>query len=73
MMTDLLRMHMTPARRRWRIGQDCGDTFDEGDDFDGYTLTIELLDPAEADMIARHLRREFPHWIPTDDTGGLDG
>lgn len=72
-MTDLLRLHLTPAPRRWRTGQDSGATFDEGEDFDGHTLTIELLDEAEADMIARALRRLFPHWHASGDTGGLDG
>jgi hypothetical protein len=28
--------------RRWRIGQDSGEVFADGEDFDGITLTVEL-------------------------------
>lgn len=34
--------------RRWRVGEDVGDTFDEDEDFSGITLTIEIRDAAEA-------------------------
>lgn len=71
-MHDLLKLYLHRAPRRWRVGEDSGATFAEGEDFDGHTLTIELMDEAEADMIARALRNLMPHWHPSDDTGGLD-
>jgi hypothetical protein len=27
---------------RWRAGRESGDLFEEGDEFDGFTLTIEI-------------------------------
>lgn len=33
---------------RYRAGHECGDLFTEGDDFDGYTLTIEVSGAADA-------------------------
>jgi hypothetical protein len=27
---------------RYRAGHECGDLFEEGDEFDGFTLTIEV-------------------------------
>jgi hypothetical protein len=71
-MTDLLKLHLHRAPRRWRVGEDSGATFAEDEDFDGHTLTIELLDEAEADMIARALRHLMPHWRPSDDRGEND-
>lgn len=41
--------------RRWRIGDDCGEVFDEGEDYDGLTLTIELRSEAEADAVRKIL------------------
>lgn len=30
------------AAVRYRVGQECGEIFEEGVDFDGFTLTIEV-------------------------------
>ena len=35
-------------KRRWIVGEECGDVFQEGDEFDGITVTIELHSAAEA-------------------------
>lgn len=51
--TDELIGHLTGPRQqrlRYRIGESCGDLFEEDDDFDGLTLTVELpsLEDGEA-------------------------
>lgn len=33
---------------RWRAGHECGELFEEGQDFDGLTLTIEISGKADA-------------------------
>lgn len=33
---------------RYRAGHECGDLFAEGDDYDGFTLTIEVSGAADA-------------------------
>lgn len=43
--------------RRWRVGHDSGDTFTEGDEFDGLALTLELKTPEEARAVADYLLR----------------
>lgn len=70
--TDLVKLHLPARARKWRVGMDCGDTFCEGDDFDGWTLLIELDDAAQADAVARALRHRFPHWQPDPDSPGVD-
>lgn len=72
-LTDLLALHLRKHPRRIAILHASGDVFEEDDDFDGMTLTIEILDEAEADAVGRALRRMLPHWRPADDTGGCDG
>lgn len=42
---------------RFRIGTSCGDTFEEEDDFDGYTLTVEVADLDEGEAFLRALRK----------------
>lgn len=68
--TDLLRLHLPKRPRKWRVGMDCGETFAEGEDFDGWTLLIELDHEAQADAVARALRQMFPHWTPDADSPG---
>lgn len=41
--------------RRWIIGEECGDVFNEDDDFDGITLTVEIKSREEAQAIAMAL------------------
>ena len=72
MTTDLLKLHLPAGPRRFRVGQECGCVFDENDDFDGWTLTLELDHEAQADAVARALRILFQHWQASDDTGGYD-
>lgn len=67
---DTVQIRLARAPRRFRVGYDCGDVFAEGDDFDGLTLTLELLSEEEAETVARFLRTHLPHWQPSDDTGG---
>lgn len=43
--------------QRFRIGQSCGDTFDEEDDFDGYTLTVEVDSLDQGEAFLRALRK----------------
>lgn len=69
---DLLNLLLRSAPRRVRIGQDSGDTFVDDDDFDGWTLTLELRDEFEAAMIAAAITAAHPHWRVTDETGGPD-
>lgn len=70
--TDLLALHLQKLPRRYAIMHESGAVFEEDEDYDGLTLTIELRDEAEADAVARALRRTLPHWRPSDDTGGCD-
>ena len=69
---DLLKLFLPHAPRPWRIGTDCGDVFREGDDFDGWTLTLALDDEAQADALARTIRKTHPHWQPDPDSPGVD-
>lgn len=41
---------------RYRLGNECGDVFAEGDDFDGLTLTVEVRDEAEGRRLIEALR-----------------
>lgn len=41
---------------RFRLGDECGDVFEEGDDFDGLTLTVEVRDEAEGRRLIEALR-----------------
>lgn len=47
-MADGITLPINMTGRRFRVGHDSGDTFDEGDDFDGITVTIEIRNPEEA-------------------------
>lgn len=69
---DELRLLLPPKPRKWRVGMDCGETFHEGDDFDGWTMLIELDNEAQADAVARALRIKLPHWQPDPDSPGRD-
>lgn len=69
-MTHTLTRILASHPRRFRVGMDCGDVFSEGDDFDGWTLTVEIMDEGEAAQIVRALRKAFPDWQPSDDTDG---
>ena len=64
---DELRPLLRPTPRRARIGEDCGDLFAEDDNFDGFTLTIELHDAQEAEALAAALPAIFPSWKVTRD------
>lgn len=44
------------AAVRFRVGAECGDLFEEGDDFDGLTLTIEVRDYADAAAMLAAIR-----------------
>lgn len=48
MIDTALILPLEPAARRWRVGEDCGEVFDTDENFDGLTLTIEILDKDEA-------------------------
>ncbi len=39
------------ACRRFYVGHNGGETFMDGDDYDGWALTVELLDEQEADTV----------------------
>ncbi|WP_347311405.1 hypothetical protein [Defluviimonas sp. SAOS-178_SWC] len=65
-MPDRLSLHLTPHPRRYSVAEESGDVFRHDDDFEGFTLTIELLDEAEADAVLRALKVMMPHW-KTDD------
>lgn len=41
--------------RRWRVGDDSGEVFDLGAEFDGLTVTIELRSSAEAAAVSAAL------------------
>ena len=43
------------VKRRWIVGEECGDVFQEGDEFDGITVTIELHSAAEARAVTAAL------------------
>ena len=49
------------ARVRYRFGQECGEVFAEGEDYDGPTLTIECADWNEAKDMLAAIRRMGPH------------
>lgn len=44
---------------RYRFGHESGDLFEEGDDFDGLTLTIEVRHAIEAMNLVRLIREEW--------------
>jgi len=52
--------------RKYRIGHDSGEVFETDVEFDGYTITIELLDKEEADLLEAGLIAD--HGQPMEDT-----
>lgn len=44
---------------RYRLGLECGDLFEEGDEFDGLTLTVECRDDADGQRMIAALREVF--------------
>ena len=61
-------LQLSPAPRSWRVGPECRDVFFYGEDFNGLTLTIELLSPDEAAAVTALLLTLRPDWRPSDDT-----
>ena len=57
------------ADRRWRVGEDAGEVFADGEDFNGITLAIELRDADEAAAIIRCL---IPPGLDTPDAAVAD-
>jgi hypothetical protein len=55
----------TGTARRWRVGDDCGKVFKEGQDFDGLTVIIELRSEAEGTAVAAVLGVLLPPQEPT--------
>lgn len=45
---------------RYRLGAECGDLFEEGDDFDGLTLTVEVRSMEEGRRMIEALREVAP-------------
>lgn len=62
MMPDHLSLYLKEHPRRYSIERHSGDVFREDDDFDGFALTIEVLDEGEADALLRAIRTILPHW-----------
>lgn len=61
-MADLLtQARLITQGRRWRIGQDCGAVFDDDDDFDGFTLVIELTAEESKALAAKLLEPPPPN------------
>jgi len=50
---------------RFRAGMECGDCFEEGVEFDGYTLTIEVSGEADAMAMIEAIKAKPP--AMTDD------
>jgi hypothetical protein len=48
------------AAVRFRAGHECGDLFTEGDEFDGFTLTIEVSGFADAMAMVEAIRADLP-------------
>lgn len=46
------------AHVRYRAGHECGEIFEEGVDFDGFTLTIEVSGAEDALKMIEELRRD---------------
>lgn len=49
--------------RRFRIGFECGEVFEQDEDFDGVTLTIEITAPQDGENLLRILAG----WEPVPD------
>lgn len=58
--------------RRWMVGEACGDVFARDDDFDGFTLVIELRSEVEARDIARAMLAADADWPPARETRADD-
>jgi hypothetical protein len=67
MKPDLLSL-LGPSVRRWRIGEEYGEVFAPDVDFEGLTLTLELLDVDEAKAMVDFLVARRPHWLGANDT-----
>lgn len=50
----------TGQERRYRIGNESGEVFACDEDFDGYTLTVEVADTADGDALLARLHRPEP-------------
>jgi hypothetical protein len=48
------------AKVRFRAGHECGDLFTEGDEYDGFTLTIEVSGLADAMAMVEAIRADLP-------------
>jgi hypothetical protein len=49
---------------RYRAGHECGDLFTEGDEFDGFTLTIEVSGLDDAMAMVEAIRADLPpDWL----------
>jgi len=56
------RLTPTPGLdARYRIGREIGEVFEEGEDFDGYALAIELADPSQGEAFIAAIRDGLQH------------
>jgi hypothetical protein len=58
--------------RRWAVGEKHGDVFEDDEDFDGFTLVIELRSAAEARDIVRAMLAADADWPPARETRADD-